>query len=59
MPYAIRGNTVIKKDTGKAVGHSSNPKKYMRVLQAVHHGWKPTGNASRVKALITSKRSKR
>lgn len=43
MPYAIRGNTVIKKNTGKVVGHSKNPKKYMRVLQAVEHGWKPTG----------------
>jgi hypothetical protein len=41
MPYAIKGNTVVKKDIGKVVGHSSNPKKYMRVLQAVEHGWTP------------------
>ena len=41
MPYAIRGNTVIKKNTGKVVGHSKNPKKYLRTLQAVEHGWKP------------------
>lgn len=43
MPYDIKGNTVVKKDTGKVVGHSSNPKKYLRVLQAVEHGWKPSG----------------
>lgn len=41
MPYAIKGKTVIKKDTGKIVGHSKKPKKYLRVLQAVEHGWKP------------------
>jgi len=41
MPYAIRGKTVVKKDTGKVVGHSSNPKKYLRTLQAIEHGWKP------------------
>jgi hypothetical protein len=41
MPYAIKGKTVIKKKSGKVVGHSKNPKKYMRVLQAVEHGWKP------------------
>ncbi len=46
MPYAIRNKTVIKKNTGKVVGHSRNPKKYMRVLQAVEHGWKPTGKKS-------------
>ena len=43
MPYEIRGKTVVKKNSGKVVGHSSNPKKYLRVLQAVEHGWKPTG----------------
>ena len=42
MPYAIKNGTVIKKNTGKVVGKSKNPKKYMRVLQAVEHGWKPT-----------------
>ena len=41
MPYAIKGNSVVKRDSGKVVGHSSNPKKYMRVLNAVEHGWKP------------------
>lgn len=41
MPYSIKGNAVIKKDSGKTVGHSKNPKKYMRVLNAVEHGWKP------------------
>jgi hypothetical protein len=43
MPYAIKGDSVIKKDSGKVVGHSSNPKKYLRVLEAVEHGWKPKG----------------
>lgn len=47
MPYEIRGKTVVKKNTGKVVGHSSNPKKYMRVLQAVEHGWKPSGKKSK------------
>jgi hypothetical protein len=42
MPYAIRGKIVVKKDSGKVVGHSENPKKYLRVLNAVEHGWKPT-----------------
>jgi hypothetical protein len=49
MPYEIRGNSVVKKNTGKLVGHSSNPKKYMRVLQAVEHGWTP--NKARAKAI--------
>ena len=43
MPYAIKGNMVVKKNTGKVVGHSKNPKRYLRTLQAVEHGWKPTG----------------
>lgn len=43
MPYGILGNKVVKKDTGKVVGHSKNPKKYLRTLQAVEHGWRPKG----------------
>ncbi|MFA6142501.1 MAG: hypothetical protein WC738_04310 [Candidatus Omnitrophota bacterium] len=42
MPYAIKGHTVVKKDSGKVVGHSGDPKKYLRTLQAIEHGWKPT-----------------
>ena len=42
MPYAIHGNTVVKADTGKVVGHSKNPKKYLRTLRAVAHGFKPS-----------------
>ena len=42
MPYAIKDGTVVKANTGKVVGHSRNPKKYLRTLQAVEHGWKPT-----------------
>lgn len=41
MPYKIIGNKVVKKSTGKTVGHSKNPKKYKKVLEAIHHGWKP------------------
>lgn len=44
MPYKVKGNTVVKADTGKVVGHSKNPKKYKRVLQAVEHGWEPPKN---------------
>lgn len=50
MPYSIKGHSVIKADSGKLVGHSSNPKRYLRVLQAVEHGWSPS-HASRVKAI--------
>jgi hypothetical protein len=41
MPYAIRGNSVVKKNSGKVVGHSKNPKKYLRTLNAVEHGFVP------------------
>lgn len=41
MPYAIKGNKVIKKSTGEVVGHSKKPKQYIKVLRAVEHGWKP------------------
>jgi hypothetical protein len=44
MPYIRKGNTVYKK-SGKKVGSSkstSTAKKYMRVLRAVEHGWKPS-----------------
>jgi len=42
MPYEIRGKKVVKKKTGKVVGHSKNPKKYLRTLRAIEHGWHPT-----------------
>ena len=42
MPYGIIKDKVIKKSTGKIVGRSKNPKKYLRTLQAIEHGWKPT-----------------
>jgi hypothetical protein len=41
MPYKIKGKSVVKKSTGKVVGHSKHPKKYLKVLNAVEHGWKP------------------
>lgn len=41
MPYIIRGDKIYKKDTGELVGKSKKPKKYLRVLMAVEHGWKP------------------
>lgn len=49
MPYEPRGKCIYKKTTGKKVGCSESPKKYLRVLQAVEHGWKP-GNSNKVKA---------
>jgi len=51
MPYAIRGNAIVKKDTGKVVGHSKNPKKYLRTLEAIHHGWKPTNALGKTKGI--------
>ena len=51
MPYKIEDGTVVKKDSGKVVGHSNNPKKYMQVLNAVEHGWKPTGRKIRGQVL--------
>jgi len=45
MPYVVRYNdgegAVYRKDTGKKVGNSKNPKKYKRVLDAIDHGWRP------------------
>ena len=41
MPYKLKGNKVVKKDTGKVVGKSKNPKKYLRTLLAIEHGFKP------------------
>ena len=41
MPYKIVGNKVVKRDTGKVVGVSKNPKKYLRTLNAAEHGFKP------------------
>lgn len=49
MPYKIVGNTIVKKSTGKKVGKSKNPKKYLRTLQAVEHGWRPTKKKSKRK----------
>lgn len=38
MPWKIVGNKVVRADTGKVVGRSKNPKKYLRALYAnVHH----------------------
>lgn len=47
MPYVRKGKTVYKKVDGlKKKGTSksiSKAKAHLRVLNAVHHGWKPTG----------------
>ena len=51
MPYKVKGKTVTK--NGKVVGHSKNPKKYKRVLDAIEHGWRPT--FSRVKKGLKKK----
>jgi hypothetical protein len=42
MPYVAREDGVYRADTGKKVGSSKNPKKYLRVLNAVEHGFVPT-----------------
>lgn len=43
MPYKIKGKSVYKKTNGlKKVGKSKNPKKYKKVLEAIHRGWRPT-----------------
>uniref|UniRef100_A0A6H1ZD90 Uncharacterized protein n=1 Tax=viral metagenome TaxID=1070528 RepID=A0A6H1ZD90_9ZZZZ len=53
MPYVRKGKTVYKKVDGiKKVGSSKTTKKaegYRRVLEGVHHGWKPTGKKSKKK----------
>lgn len=43
MPYTLGKRGVYKKTAKgkKLVGHSKNPKKYLRMLNAVEHGWKP------------------
>lgn len=43
MPYKIKNKTVIKSDTRKVVGHSANPKKYIKTLRAIEKGWHPNG----------------
>ena len=42
MPYATRGNSVVKRDSGKIVGNQGNDEKYMGVLNAVEHGLEPS-----------------
>ena len=44
MPYRLKGNVVYKKTASgmKKVGKSRKGKRYLRVLQAIEHGWKPT-----------------
>ena len=59
MPYKISGNSVIKADTGKLVGHSNNPKAYLRTLQAVEHGWKPSRKNKIGDAYVKMKYAKR
>jgi len=41
VPYVIREGGVHKADTGKLVGKSKNPKKYLRTLNAIDHGFVP------------------
>ena len=43
MPYRIKGKSVQKKSNGwHKVGKSNKPKKYIKTLRAVEHGWRPT-----------------
>ena len=52
MPYKIIGNTVYHMKDGKwsvkqhATSHA-NAVEAMRLLNAVEHGWKPTGKTAR------------
>ncbi len=46
MPYVRKGNTIYKRG-GKKVGTSRSPKKYLRVLRAVEHGYKPSRKGRR------------
>lgn len=41
MPYVKKGNAVYRKDTGQLVGHSANPTRYLRTLNAIEHGFVP------------------
>ncbi len=43
MPYILKGNTVYKKKGKKLVkvGTSKKPKKYLRLLKAIEHGFRP------------------
>ncbi|KKN52577.1 hypothetical protein LCGC14_0611290 [marine sediment metagenome] len=54
MPYKRKNKTVYKKVDGlKKKGKSKSVKKaksYMRVLQGVEHGWKPTGVSTKKSA---------
>ena len=56
MPYEIKGKMVVKRDTGKVVGHSKNPKKYIRTLQAIEHGWKPPHHSAENGSFIDKRR---
>jgi|GEM_PF-2288695 len=56
MPYAIKGKIVVKKDTEKIVGHSQNPKKYLRTLEAIEHGWKPKHHSAEDGKFIDDRR---
>ena len=59
MPYKIKGKSVVKADTGQLVGKSNNPKKYLRVLNAVEHGWKTSNKRHGIRNLKSKKYSKR
>lgn len=57
MPYTIKNNSVVKKDSGEVVGHSDNPKQYLKVLNAIEHGWVPSGAS--MKTLPSKKKLKK
>ena len=59
MPYMIRGKSVVKKNTGEVVGHSTNPKKYLKVLNAVEHDWKSSGKKMHAAMGAAKRRKKR
>lgn len=54
MPYKVVGNKVMHKKGGKwsvkqTAKSPANAKKAVRLLNAVDHGWKPTGRKSKKK----------
>jgi len=58
MPYKIKGKSVVKADTDKLVGRSKNPKKYVKTLRAIEHGWTPTEKTGNWREYITAKKRK-
>lgn len=59
MPHVRKAKTVYKKVNGlkkKGTAKSvAKAKRYKRLLDAVHHGWRPTGKSARDTRKYSSK----